>query len=186
MAVRDSIAQPDQVSMHQGGCSKATIIRPGLYCMNRLVTSSLGRRALEVRHMFLLGAGGGGVGFSDFNWGFWKGLLSLVPLEPPPAVWGRDRNGFPWERTGAPPDQESEALMGLLIGGGRFSERNIGDWGRGRRNSGSGGTVHHGNGGDKGWLLDLHVGQGLLVVEHVGVEDRGGGSVALLQDRPLW
>lgn len=32
-----------------------------------------------------------------------------------------------------------------LIRGGRFSERNIGDWGRSRRNSGGGGTVHHGN-----------------------------------------
>lgn len=32
-----------------------------------------------------------------------------------------------------------------LIWGGRFSERNIGDWGRSRRNSGGGGTVHHGN-----------------------------------------
>lgn len=32
-----------------------------------------------------------------------------------------------------------------LIWGGWFSERNIGDWGRSRRNSGGGGTVHHGN-----------------------------------------
>ena len=32
-----------------------------------------------------------------------------------------------------------------LIWGGGFSERNIGDWGRSRRNSGGGGTVHHGN-----------------------------------------
>lgn len=41
-------------------------------------------------------------------------------------------------------------------------------------------------GGDEGWLLELHVGQGLLVVEHGGVEDAGRGPVALLQDRPLW
>lgn len=115
-----------------------------------------------------------------FNWRFGKGLLSLGPLEPPSAVWGRDRNGFPWERTGAPPDQESEAQRGLLIRGGGFSERNIGDWGRGRRNSGGGGTVHHGNSGDKGWLLELHVSQGLLVVEHAGVKDSGSSSVALL------
>lgn len=40
--------------------------------------------------------------------------------------------------------------------------------------------------GDEGWLLELHISQGLLVVEHVGVENCGGSSVALLQDRPLW
>lgn len=119
-------------------------------------------------------------GLWDFNWGFGKGLLSLVPQELPPAVWGRGRNGFPWECTGAPPDLKSEALRGLLIRGGRFSERNIGDWGRGRRNSGGGGTVHHGNSGDKGWLLELHVSQGLLVVEHAGIEDGGSSSIALL------
>ena len=50
----------------------------------------------------------------DFNWGFGKGLLSLAPPEPPSAVWGRDRNGFPWERTGAPLDPESGARRRLL------------------------------------------------------------------------
>lgn len=122
----------------------------------------------------------------DFNWGFWKGLLSLVPPEPPSAVWERGRNEFPSERTGAPPGQRSEAPKGLLIGGGRLSERNIGDGGRGRRNSGGGGTVHHGNSGDKGLLLELHVGQGLLVVEHARVIDGGSSSVTLLHDGPLW
>jgi len=34
-------------------------------------------------------------------------------------------------------------------------------------------------GGDEGLLLQLHVSQGLLVVEHAGVKN-GGGSVALL------
>lgn len=36
MAVRtrSSIAQPDQVIMHQDGCFKATVISPGLYCVN--------------------------------------------------------------------------------------------------------------------------------------------------------
>ena len=34
--------------------------------------------------------------------------------------------------------------------------------------------------GDEGWLLELHVSQGLLVVEHAGVEDGGSSSVALL------
>lgn len=61
-------------------------------------------------------------GLWDFNWGFGKGLLSLVPQELPPAVWGRGRNGFPWECTGAPPDLKSEAPRGLLEergGGGR-------------------------------------------------------------------
>lgn len=53
-------------------------------------------------------------GLWDFNWGFGKGLLSLVPQELPPAVWGRGRNGFPWECTGAPPDLKSEAPRGLL------------------------------------------------------------------------
>lgn len=52
--------------------------------------------------------------FGGSNWGFGKGLLGLGSPERPPAVWGRDRNGFPWERTGAPPDQESEARRGLL------------------------------------------------------------------------
>ena len=32
-----------------------------------------------------------------------------------------------------------------LIGGGCVDKRNIGDGGRGRRNSGGRGTVHHGN-----------------------------------------
>ena len=40
-------------------------------------------------------------------------------------------------------------------------------------------------GGDEG-LLQLHVGQGLLVVEHAGAEDSGGGSVTLLHGGPLW
>lgn len=111
------------------------------------------------------------------NWGFVKGLLSLFPLEPPPAAWGRGRTGFPWERTAAPLVQGSEALRSLLIRSGGFSKRDIGDVGRGRRNSG-GGTVHHGNSGDEGWLLELHVSQGLLVVEHVRVEDCS--SIALL------
>lgn len=35
-------------------------------------------------------------------------------------------------------------------------------------------------GGDEGWLLELHVSQGLLVVEHAGVEDAGSSPVALL------
>lgn len=59
-------------------------------------------------------APGSAQALGDFNWGFGKGLLSLAPPEPPPAVWGRDRNGFPWERTGAPLDRGSEAPRGLL------------------------------------------------------------------------
>lgn len=34
--------------------------------------------------------------------------------------------------------------------------------------------------GDEGWLLELHVRQGLLVVEHAGVEDAGSSPVALV------
>lgn len=41
-------------------------------------------------------------------------------------------------------------------------------------------------GGDESWLLELHVGQGLLVVEHAGVEDGGCSSIVLLDDGPLW
>lgn len=37
-----------------------------------------------------------------------------MPQEPPPAVWGQGSNGFPWECTGTPLDQESEARRGLM------------------------------------------------------------------------
>lgn len=41
--------------------------------------------------------------------------------------------------------KEGRTERANLIWGGWFSERNIGDWGRSRRNSGGSGTVHHGN-----------------------------------------
>lgn len=39
--------------------------------------------------------------------------------------------------------------------------------------------------GNERWLLQLHAGQSLLVVEHAGVED-GRRAVSLLHGRSLW
>lgn len=57
-------------------------------------------------------------------------------------LWGEVTNWTHLRSTWAETKRTERAN---LIWGGRFSERNIGDWGRSRRNSGGGGTVHHGN-----------------------------------------
>lgn len=82
----------------------------------RSFTLTLIQCALWERHMFAAEL----QVFRNSNWGFVKGLLSLFPLELPPAVLGQGRNGFPWERTAVPPVQESEALRSLL----KEAERN--------------------------------------------------------------
>lgn len=57
-------------------------------------------------------------------------------------LWGEEAN---WTELGTTWAETKRTERANLIWGGRFSERNIGDWGRSRRNSGGGGTVHHGN-----------------------------------------
>lgn len=57
-------------------------------------------------------------------------------------LWGEEANWTELRTTWAETKRTERAN---LIWGSRFSERNIGDWGRSRRNSGGGGTVHHGN-----------------------------------------
>lgn len=58
------------------------------------------------------------------------------------TLWGEATNWTDLRTTWAEAKRTERAN---LIWGSRFSERNIGDWGRSRRNSGGGGTVHHGN-----------------------------------------
>lgn len=64
----------------------------------------------------------------DFNWGFGTGLLSSAPWERlPPAALGRGRNGFPWEHTGAPRGQGSEARR-ILLKGKKKKGKSEGSW----------------------------------------------------------